>query len=256
MPCRARGGQTDSKRTRFLAIWHRMSLSLSLSLARSFCVIHTNTHRHTQTKHKCTHSDVQVTHRHSIARLHAAVIIHTCVKASVFDISKEKISEAAIMANGVSSPRAFAIPMAIAVLPVPGCPASNTARPAILPSLIMFKITPAACACVYGAVVQEPVSMYVCTRNSSETSSEYMHASPLPHKAGSGLDTHLPCTCLANHALRHSPGLQGVIQTQAADVGMRPNSLHPRQIPYSTLYLHVRHDNRLSLNACATHTGW
>mmetsp|Transcript_14481 Transcript_14481/g.39212 ORF Transcript_14481/g.39212 Transcript_14481/m.39212 type:complete len:214 (-) Transcript_14481:33-674(-) len=67
-----------------------------------------------------------------------------CVKASVFDISREKISEAAIMAKGVSSPRALAMPMAIAVLPVPGCPASSTARPAILPSRIMFRMTPAA----------------------------------------------------------------------------------------------------------------
>lgn len=62
---------------------------------------------------------------------------HTCVNASVLDISRENISEAAIMAKGVASPRAFAMPIAIAVLPVPGCPANRTALPAILPSLII-----------------------------------------------------------------------------------------------------------------------
>jgi len=42
------------------------------------------------------------------------------VKASVFDISKEKISDPASIVNGVLSPRLLAIPIAIAVLPVPG----------------------------------------------------------------------------------------------------------------------------------------
>lgn len=42
-------------------------------------------------------------------------------------------------------PSDLAMPMAIAVLPVPGCPASSTPRPAILPSLIICVITPAAC---------------------------------------------------------------------------------------------------------------
>jgi hypothetical protein len=36
------------------------------------------------------------------------------------------------------------MPIAIAVLPVPGCPASSTPRPAILPSWIILRITPAA----------------------------------------------------------------------------------------------------------------
>lgn len=49
------------------------------------------------------------------------------------------------MAKGVSSPRALAIPMAMAVFPVPGWPARRTARPAILPSRIMERMTPAAC---------------------------------------------------------------------------------------------------------------
>lgn len=47
-------------------------------------------------------------------------ILFTCVSASVFDISNEKISDAAIIANGVASPKAFAMPIAMAVLPVPG----------------------------------------------------------------------------------------------------------------------------------------
>jgi hypothetical protein len=41
----------------------------------------------------------------------------TCVSASVLLISRLKISLAAIIANGVSSPSALAMPIAIAVLP-------------------------------------------------------------------------------------------------------------------------------------------
>ena len=67
-----------------------------------------------------------------------------CVSASVFDISREKISEPASIVNGVSSPRDLAIPMAMAVLPVPGCPPMRIALPAIFCSLIICKITPAA----------------------------------------------------------------------------------------------------------------
>ena len=48
------------------------------------------------------------------------------MRASVLDISREKISDAAIMAKGVSSLSALAMPMAMAVFPVPGCPASST----------------------------------------------------------------------------------------------------------------------------------
>ena len=64
--------------------------------------------------------------------------------ASVLDISREKISEAASMVNGVSSPRDLAIPMAMAVLPVPGCPPIKIALPAIFCSLIMTRMIPAA----------------------------------------------------------------------------------------------------------------
>lgn len=69
---------------------------------------------------------------------------NACVSASVLLISREKISDPAIMVKGVSSPSACAMPMAMAVLPVPGCPASSTARPASLPSLIICVTTPAA----------------------------------------------------------------------------------------------------------------
>ena len=51
------------------------------------------------------------------------------VKASVLLISNEKISDPAIVVNGVSSPRAWARPIAMAVLPLPGFPASRIARP-------------------------------------------------------------------------------------------------------------------------------
>ena len=64
--------------------------------------------------------------------------------ASVLDISREKISDAASMVNGVSSPRDLAIPMAMAVLPVPGCPPIKIALPAIFWSLIIWRMIPAA----------------------------------------------------------------------------------------------------------------
>jgi hypothetical protein len=57
-----------------------------------------------------------------------------CVSASVLLISNEKISEDASMVNGTSGPSACAMPMAMAVLPVEGCPARRIARPAILPA--------------------------------------------------------------------------------------------------------------------------
>ena len=126
--------------------------------------------------------------------------LKACVRASVLDISSEKISEPASMVKGVSSPKLLAIPIlkhrsrvktreidpkasfslyrhhgrvrgacrltqstevswwarskagdrmvfftyARAVLPVPGCPPMRMALPAIFPSLIMLRITPAA----------------------------------------------------------------------------------------------------------------
>lgn len=59
--------------------------------------------------------------------------LQTCVKASVLLMSCEKISEAPIAVKGVSFPSDWAIPIAMAVLPVPGWPAIRTARPAIRP---------------------------------------------------------------------------------------------------------------------------
>jgi len=55
-------------------------------------------------------------------------------RASVLDISRENISEPESIVNGTSSPRVFAMPIAIAVLPVPGYPPIKTALPAIVPS--------------------------------------------------------------------------------------------------------------------------
>lgn len=67
-----------------------------------------------------------------------------CVSASVLDISREKISDEASMVNGTSGPRDCAIPIAMAVFPVLGGPAIKTARPAILPSCAILRITAAA----------------------------------------------------------------------------------------------------------------
>jgi Ni,Fe-hydrogenase I small subunit len=66
------------------------------------------------------------------------------VRASVLLISREKIYEPASIVNGTSSPKLFAIAIAMAVLPVPGCPPSRIALPAILPSLIISRMMPAA----------------------------------------------------------------------------------------------------------------
>mmetsp|Transcript_34488 Transcript_34488/g.88484 ORF Transcript_34488/g.88484 Transcript_34488/m.88484 type:complete len:227 (+) Transcript_34488:951-1631(+) len=70
--------------------------------------------------------------------------LKACVRASVLLISREKISEPASIVKGVSSPKALAMPMAMAVLPVPGWPAMSTARPAIFSSWIIARMTPAA----------------------------------------------------------------------------------------------------------------
>lgn len=70
--------------------------------------------------------------------------LKACVSASVLLISSEKISLPAMLVKGVSWPRACAMPIAMAVLPVPGCPAMRMARPAIFPSLIISRMRPAA----------------------------------------------------------------------------------------------------------------
>lgn len=46
--------------------------------------------------------------------------LNAYVNASVLDISKENISEPASIVKGVFAPKLFAIPIAIAVFPVPG----------------------------------------------------------------------------------------------------------------------------------------
>jgi Ni,Fe-hydrogenase I small subunit len=48
------------------------------------------------------------------------------------------------MVNGTSYPKLLAIAMAIAVLPVPGCPPIKIALPAIFPYLIIYSMIPAA----------------------------------------------------------------------------------------------------------------
>lgn len=48
------------------------------------------------------------------------------------------------MVNGTSSPKLFAMAIAMAVLPVPGWPPINMALPAILPYLIISRMIPAA----------------------------------------------------------------------------------------------------------------
>ena len=47
------------------------------------------------------------------------------------------------MVKGTSSPKLFAMAIAIAVFPVPGWPPMSTALPAILPSLMSSRMMPA-----------------------------------------------------------------------------------------------------------------
>ncbi len=44
------------------------------------------------------------------------------------------------------------------------------------------------------------------------------------------LAAHLPRCNLSDHALRHVPGIQHIVQAQAPDVGMCANALHTRQV--------------------------
>ncbi len=170
----------------------------------------------------------------------------TCVRASVLDISREKISEAAIMANGVSSPSALAMPIAMAVLPVPGWPASSTARPAILPSLIICRMTPAACIAGGGgasgaggtgrakghvggrAARQEPQMQAAHTHTHAASSSN-----PPTQHCNAGIPptpTHLARPDLPDHALGHVARFQRIVQAQASDVRVRADALNPREV--------------------------
>lgn len=71
-------------------------------------------------------------------------LLKACVNASVLLIYNENIYEPASIVKGTSSPKLFAIAMAMAVFPVPGWPPINTARPAILPYFIISRMIPAA----------------------------------------------------------------------------------------------------------------
>jgi hypothetical protein len=66
------------------------------------------------------------------------------VSASVLERLREKSSEAATEANGVSAPSDLTMPMASAVLPMAGWPASRTVRSAIFPCRMSWRMSPAA----------------------------------------------------------------------------------------------------------------
>ena len=71
------------------------------------------------------------------------------INTSVFFTSEENTSDPTIGQNGTLGPNYWAIAKAIAVLPVPGGPASSKARPAIFLALIKSTATPAACINLY-----------------------------------------------------------------------------------------------------------
>lgn len=66
------------------------------------------------------------------------------INTSVFFTSDEKTSDATMGQKGTFGPSSCAIARAIAVLPVPGGPASNKALPAIFLDLMRSTTTPAA----------------------------------------------------------------------------------------------------------------
>ena len=117
-------------------------------------------------------------------------------------ISNENISEPASIVKGVSSPSDLAIPIAIAVLPVPGCPPIRMALPAILPALIIFKMIPAA--------------LLASTYNNIRRFSTY----------------------LTDHTLTDFAWVKTVVQSQTTNVGMSANTFDSSQI-FDFLYLGV-----------------
>ena len=121
------------------------------------------------------------------------------MRASVFDISREKISEPASIVKGVSSPRDLAIPIAMAVLPVPGVPPIKIARPAILPSLIMLRMIPAARL----ASVYNRIALVVSGKR---------------------------VTYLANHALGDLARVKGIIETETTNVGVGADTFDPGEV--------------------------
>lgn len=66
------------------------------------------------------------------------------INTSVFLTSEEKTYEPTMGQNGTFGPNSADTANAIAVLPVPGGPANNSARPAIFLALIRSTATPAA----------------------------------------------------------------------------------------------------------------
>lgn len=213
-------------------------------------------------------------------------------------------------------------PMAMAVLPVPGCPASSTPRPAILPSLIMAVMTPAAWVrrgvwdVQRGAYEQtkpaqavqagggeggrqvegQPPDVHRCPGIDQQAaggrpqlkrqpctarSQPAAHAVPLlqhsheavclsvqaavnerrqrqaaaaarglqagcspPHRPIGAAGTHLSRRGLPHEALRHRPRLQGVIEAQAADVGVRTDALYTCEVLDLRRHAQVRHSDR------------
>ena len=109
-----------------------LSICISTTSPSMISVSSLKTHR------KWLHGQVPKTQSHITTLTHFILtpidLRKACVRASVLLISREKISLPAMDVNGVSAPRACAMPIAMAVFPVPGWPPINTARPAILPS--------------------------------------------------------------------------------------------------------------------------
>lgn len=133
--------------------------------------------------------------------------LNACVNASVLLISSEKISEPAMVVNGVSSPRAWAKPMAMAVLPVPGLPARRIARPAICPAwIILYTIPHALRAAVCPTM---PCEISLGSRASSK---------PRP--------TESPIIKLIQQSI-FSCKIKGF----TSNVRVRANSLHASQVP-------------------------
>ena len=108
------------------------------------------------------------------------------------------------------------ITYAMAVFPVPGCPPIRMALPAILPSLIILRITPAArLASVY---------MWWASKHSEFALNRVRERIP----TFQFID--FSCTYLANHTLGDLSRVKRVVETKTSDMWMSSDTLNSRHV--------------------------
>lgn len=142
---------------------------------------------------------------------------NACVSASLLFMSTEKISVADMDTNGVSFPRALAIPIAMAVLPVPRWPCMSTPLPAILP----------LCKCR-----RRFPGLWVASKQSKP----YLHH----FYNDSGC---LPRLKLSDHTIGCVLWIKIWPNTQSSNMGVRPDSLNSNHTSHFNI-IHESHNGR------------